>query len=165
MEYSHLYVPRKLRQSVNVRKDLGDKEVFIPDLRLEGDIEQDSINHSPIIGWSYDGSPIYGPYGYSGNGGGEVKILKSGYSVSISSDRPNPLTSVGEEIYERGYFVEDYVYQADNDLDQHNGRFCKTPDYPNGVYAYFANINPDVRDSEGAVVQMVLPYVDMRKND
>jgi len=150
LEYSHLYVPRKLRQSVNVKKDLGDKEVFVPDLRLEGDIEQDSINHSPIIGWSYDGSPIYGPYGYSDNGGGEVKILKSGYSVSISSERPNPLTSAGEEIYEKGFFVEDYVYEEGNELDQHNGRFCKTPDYPNGVYAYFANINPDVRDSEGA---------------
>ena len=22
-------------------------------------------NHSPIIGWAYDGNPIYGPYGYS----------------------------------------------------------------------------------------------------
>jgi len=150
LEYSHLYSPRKLRQSVNVRKDLGDKEVFVPDLLLENDIEQDSINHSPIIGWSYDGSPIYGPYGFSDNGGGQVKILTSGYSVSISSERPNPLTSAGEEIYGKGFFVEDYVHQEGNDLDRHNGRFCKTPDYPNGVYAYFATINPDVRDSEGA---------------
>ena len=25
----------------------------------------DGIEHSPIIGWAYDGNPIYGPYGYS----------------------------------------------------------------------------------------------------
>ena len=34
-------------------------------------------------------------------------------------------------------------------MDEHNGRFCKTPEYPNGVYAYFSLINPDFRDSEG----------------
>ena len=27
------------------------------------------------------------------------------------------------------------------DLDRHNGRFTKTVDFPNGVYAYFATIN------------------------
>ena len=25
-------------------------------------------------------------------------------------------------------------------MDHHNGRFCKTPDFPNGVYAYFAGV-------------------------
>ena len=29
------------------------------------------------------------------------------------------------------------------DLDEHNGRFCITPEYPNGVYAYFTTINPE----------------------
>jgi hypothetical protein len=26
-------------------------------------------------------------------------------------------------------------------LDVHNGRFCITPDYPNGIYAYFTTVN------------------------
>ena len=43
-----------------MKKTVGDKEVFVPDLRLENDIEQTSGVHSPILGWSYDGSPIYG---------------------------------------------------------------------------------------------------------
>jgi hypothetical protein len=39
-----------------------------------------------------------------------------------------------------GIFVEDYTYSKNNGgtLDQRNGRFCVTPEYPNGTYAYFA---------------------------
>ena len=150
LQYSHLYAPRKLRQSVYIKKAIGDKEVFVPDLSVENDIEQVSVSHSPIIGWSYDGSPIYGPYGYTNASGGPIKILESGYSPSISSIRPNPLTSNGEMIYSEGFFVEDYSYSDDKDLDAHNGRFCKTPEYPNGVYAYFALINPTINDDTGA---------------
>ena len=150
LQYSHLYIPRKLRQSSYIKKAIGDKEIFVPDLSLENDIEEDSITHSPIIGWSYDGCPIYGPYAYSTNSGGPIKIIQSGYSVSISTHRPNPLTSNGDPIYSEGFFIEDYSYKDGRDLDQHNGRFCKTPEFPNGVYAYFSLINPDFRDSEGS---------------
>ena len=112
--------------------------------------EENSAVHSPILGWAYDGSPIYGPYGYRDNSGGPIKILESGYSVSISTFRPNPLTVAGDQVYSDGFFVEDYVYHPDKDLDEHNGRFCKTPEYPNGVYAYFSTINTDTFDSEGS---------------
>ena len=150
LEYSHAYAPRKLRQSVFTKKSVGDKELFIPDLSLNKNAQEDtSGSHSPIIGWSYDGSPIYGPYGFKNNSGGAVTILESGYSISISSERPNPLTVDGEQVYSNGFFVEDYVFEEGKDLDQHNGRFCKTPEYPNGVYAYFATVNPDALDSEG----------------
>ncbi len=150
LQYSHLYIPRKLRQSTYTKRTVGEKEVFVPDLLLENDIEQDSIIHSPIIGWAYDGSPIYGPYGYASNSGGPIQIIQSGYSVSISTFRPNPLTSSEEQIYSNGFFIEDYVYKDDNDLDEHNGRFCKTPEYPDGIYAYFSTINSNFKDSEGA---------------
>ena len=53
-------------------------------------------------------------------------------------------------VYSEGYFVEDYSYSEDKDLDEHNGRFCKTPEYPNGIYAYFSLINPTINDDEGA---------------
>ena len=51
-------------------------------------------------------------------------------------------------VWTNGFFVEDYIYTGNGDLDEHNGRFCITPDYPNGVYAYFATIN-DIVDSTG----------------
>ena len=97
----------------------------------------DGLDHSPIIGWAYDGNPIYGPYGYSNpsdeNSG--IRLLQTGYSPNSSSvlDRPSAFTV--------GFFVEDYSFTNSGDLDENNGRFCKTPEYPNGVYAYFAGIS------------------------
>jgi hypothetical protein len=41
-----------------------------------------------------------------------------------------------------GWYREDYEYIASSgDLDIHNGRFCKTPEYPNGIYCYFATVD------------------------
>jgi hypothetical protein len=47
--------------------------------------------------------------------------------------------------YPIGSFKEDYEYishpsQPDY-LDVHNGRFCVTPEYPNGIYAYFCTVD------------------------
>lgn len=43
-----------------------------------------------------------------------------------------------------GSFIEDYSYvQGSGTLDQYNGRFCITPDFPNGTYAYFATQDVD----------------------
>ena len=35
------------------------------------------IGHSPIVGWAYDGNPIYGPFGYSDpdNINSDLKII------------------------------------------------------------------------------------------
>lgn len=53
--------------------------------------------------------------------------------------------------YVGGTFVEDYIYDDTvGDLDEHNGRYCVTPEYPNGTYAYFSTI-----DSSG---NPVYPY-------
>ncbi|MEO5803243.1 MAG: YHYH protein [Verrucomicrobiota bacterium] len=34
-----------------------------------------------------------------------------------------------------------YQQGVDFDLDEYNGRFCYTPEYPNGIYAYFVTIS------------------------
>src|SRR5207237_935845 len=37
-----------------------------------------------------------------------------------------------------GTFIEDYEFAPDpGDLDEHNGRFGATPEFPQGTYAYF----------------------------
>ena len=74
--------------------------------------------------------------------------MKSSYKLN-SLRAGGPPTS----IYPLGFFVEDYSYLENNDdsyLDKNNGRFCVTPDYPNGTYAYFATINPGNTASSGA---------------
>ena len=47
--------------------------------------------------------------------------------------------------YPAGFFVEDYRYTGNGDLDEFNGRYCRTPEFPNGVYAYFAGISTDTQ--------------------
>ena len=93
--------------------------------------------HSPIIGWAYDGNPIYGPYGYSdpNDDNSAIRILNSGYVLDPSNviDRPSGFSN--------GFFVEDHQFTNAGDLDRHNGRYGRTPEYPNGTYAYFVGIS------------------------
>ena len=104
------------------------------------DVFDDNLNtnHSKIIGWAFDGNPIYGPYGYTDadNIQSGVSLIVPGYSVDTSSVFDRPSTST----FEAGYFIEDYKFNDSGDLDVHNGRFCKTPEFPNGTYAYFAGV-------------------------
>lgn len=106
---------------------------------LRESLGDDGSGHSPIIGWAYDGNPIYGPYGLEDPADvqSDVKRMISSYEI-VSSNIPNRPAS---SIFPFGYFVDDYVYTGSGDLDEHNGRFTKTPDFPQGVYAYFAPVD------------------------
>ena len=99
----------------------------------------DGSSHSPIIGWAYDGNPIYGPYGLEDpdNIQSDVQLQTSSYAINSSNIVNRPPT--GE--FPFGSLVEDYVYNGSGTLDEHNGRFTKTPDFPNGIYAYFATVD------------------------
>ena len=147
LQYSHLYAPRKLRQSIYGSKIVNGNTVYVSDLTLENGREILSDAHSPIIGWAYDGNPIYGPYGYSSLTGGSVRLMKSGYELSAPADRPNPVDSLGNNIYPDGFFVNDFSYKNSGDLDEFNGRFCITPEFPNGIYAYFTSIDTESLES------------------
>ena len=108
---------------------------YYDDLRSTFNESQSKV--SGIIGWAYDGNPIYGPFGNSDsfNTSSDPARLTSGYVENSSSviDRPAGFSA--------GFFVEDYEYTNSGDLDVHNGKFVKTTDYPKGVYAYFATID------------------------
>ena len=106
----------------------------------------DSTQHSPLIGFAYDGFPIYGAYGYkNSDGGGGIVRIRSGYQLRNITTRTNgPAVNA---TYPLGYFREDYEFIAhpgeEEYLDVHNGRICKTPDYPDGIYCYFATVDAD----------------------
>ena len=101
--------------------------------------------HSPIIGWAYDGNPIYGPFGYADPDdiNSPVGIITSGYVADSSRVHNRPVAATGTLEFDNGFFVQDYFYGGNTDLDEHNGRFCKTPEFPNGIYAYFASVTVD----------------------
>jgi YHYH protein/Secretion system C-terminal sorting domain len=109
----------------------------------DGLYKLDSTKHSPLIGFAYDGFPIYGAFGYKNlDGTGGITRMKSSYSLKTATTRANgPTVST---TYPNGYFREDYEYianTASDYLDQYNGRICKTPEYPNGIYCYFATVD------------------------
>ena len=101
--------------------------------------ESASTVHSPIIGFAYDGFPIYGPFAFTNtNGTGAIKRLISSYVLGTSRTNGPPVNTT----YPMGSMCEDYTYTSGaGDLDQYNGRFSVTPEYPNGIYAYFATVN------------------------
>ena len=108
-----------------------------------------SSQHSPLLGFTYDGFPIYGAYAYSNvNGTGGISRMKSGYQLKVQTTRTNGPTVgqvVGTQTFFNGYFREDYEYVAHPSdptyLDSHNGRFCVTPEYPLGIYCYFTTVD------------------------
>jgi hypothetical protein len=114
----------------------------------------DATAHAPLIGFAYDGFPIYGAYGYTNiDGTGGIARMKSGYELRNITTRTNG--PAVDATYFLGYFREDYEYvsnAAADYLDEHNGRFCITPDYPNGTYAYFATIDADLNSAYPYVV-------------
>lgn len=119
--------------------------------------------HSPVICVSYDGIPIYGgekvldKRNISITNTTSYVTAKSRYKLKYStssSGSNNEITHTyggttyyisrvgGPSItnYPIGSFIEDYEYTEgdDNDLDEHNGRFSITPEFPEGRYCYFA---------------------------
>lgn len=147
-------------------------------------------NHSPILGWAFDGYPIYGPYGYSNatNTNSTVRRMVSGYVFRDGSYGTTNLNVTGRTSYPQwaldigkpnsvngpnvsasyplGWYVQDFDHLADHgyaqgitnlpsgvlfDLDRYNGRFCKTPEFPGGTYAYFVTV-----DSSGVPA---FPYI------
>ena len=84
-QYSHLYAPRSLRKALNGVDQTGKILYGNADLKIANNVEIESSDHSPIIGWAYDGHPIYGPYGYVTRSGGVVTQMKSGYKLDLKN--------------------------------------------------------------------------------
>ncbi len=109
--------------------------------------------HSPLIGYAYDGYPIYGAYGYlNTDGSGGIVRMKSSYQLRDIAVRTHYAdgTDVTDgpavsSTYPLGRYREDYEYVMHSNepdyLDEHNGRYCITPEYPNGIYAYFCTVD------------------------
>ncbi|MFN5416474.1 MAG: YHYH protein [Flavobacteriia bacterium] len=144
----------------------------------------DSLNISPLVGYAFDGYPIYGGYGHSNplDTNSSVKRLKSSYRLRNITERTTlpDGTILSPEYYgppidtntvsldplnntpiaaPLGAYMEDYEYVVGlGDLDEHNGRFCITKEYPNGTYAYFTTIDW-VSDRYDTSIKPVFPYV------
>jgi hypothetical protein len=121
-----------------------------------------AATHGPLIGFAADGFPIYGAYGYTDplDTTSPIKRITPSYqlrNITARTTLPDGTSAVGPTLTQMvqimgpgapqiqavlGAYLEDYEYVAGlGDLDESNGRFCKTPEYPNGIYCYFATID------------------------
>ena len=129
---------------------------------ISGDIDyiRNTDGHSKIIGFCFDGYPIYGPYGYSSAtvSSSDVTYMTSSYKTKTTEFSGRPYTydycatgtnTITKELYSitlsAGAFIDDYEYvDGYGTLDEHNGRYCVTPDYPEGTYAYFISVDETI---------------------
>ncbi|MGB1259462.1 MAG: sulfatase-like hydrolase/transferase [Akkermansiaceae bacterium] len=143
--------------------------------------ESPNGSHSPILAWTFDGFPLYGPYGYDDplDPSSGVRRMISGYQLRDGTNgsanlntsgrtslpawitrneaaRTNPLAAnqYGPNVsptYTLGHYLEDYAYKGDLglsqgvdfDLNEYNVRWCVTPEFPSGTWAYFSCIATD----------------------
>ena len=133
-----MYPPQKLRYQLGDNLDPGNLELSA------------NAVHSPILGYAYDGNPIYGPYGYQTPTGGSVVRLKSGYILDNTSK-----VGLRPPGYSLGSFINDYLFDNSGDLDEYGGRYCITPQFPDGTYAYFYSIDVD----SSGVAEPKYPYI------
>lgn len=127
---------------------------YYKDSSFSNDHFRHQDGHSKILGFCLDGYPIYGPYSYSDpmDKTSNTILMRSSYS-GLATDNHRPLDwkydnklLTNDIVYDlfRGLFVEDFVYSPGfGTLDQFNGRFCITPEFPNGTYAYFLTFTND----------------------
>ena len=110
---------------------------------IDADYVESTDNHSKIVGWAYDGNPIYGPVGNRGN---EFNFMKSGYKLNSQNKRLNLINrKYRPPGYENGFFIKDYVFDESGDLDVNNGKFVINSDFPEGTYAYFSTIDESTK--------------------
>ena len=110
--------------------------------------------HSKIVGFCFDGYPLYGPYGYTNptSSASGVSLMTSSY-IAKNTDHHRPpnwkfsnamVVNDINFMLSTGAFVEDFdFYEGSGILDQYNGRFAVTPEYPEGVYAYYLTFTDD----------------------
>ena len=152
-----------------LRHQLGDSVDYDP--KTNRYTENFNGHHSPILGWVSDGYPVYGPYGYADptDPTSSVRRMISGFRKRNIIQRQTlpahaardqnrneilPANLHGPDVtaaFPIGHYLEDYEYLGDLgftqgvdfDLNEHNVRFCVTPEFPEGTYAYFVCIEED----------------------
>ena len=111
--------------------------------KLRQDLKDDGTKHSEILGWAFDGNPIYGPYGYVNKKDDTDGIERQQSAYIKRNTRNNVVPAGGGTLtglkkpsivdYPMGYFVQDYKYDP---------LFFSPVQADDTVGGYLANENP-----------------------
>ena len=154
-------------QPIALRYQLGDHVDYNAATNRYTESATAVTTHSPILGWAADGLPVYGPYGYSSplDPQSGVRRMISGFALRAGLINRTSLPAWAQRIqtvtfkngptvsatYLLGHYIEDFDYLGDLgytlgthfDLNEQNVRWCITPEFPAGTYAYFTTLNAD----------------------
>jgi len=85
-----------------------------------------------LLGYAADGFPVYSANGHRDprDPRSPVVALRSGYRLKTAPRQGGPGGKPD------GTYTADWEWTAGGDLDEANGRFEVTPEYPRGTYAY-----------------------------
>ncbi len=94
----------------------------------------EGVSDMVLGGYAADGFPFYLRYGYADSADSSSGLARMAGSWKIKA---GTRTSGPGGAYD-GEFREDWEYSAGSgDLDECNGRFGPTPEYPSGIYHYY----------------------------
>jgi arylsulfatase A-like enzyme len=151
-------------QPIALRYQLGDHVDYNATTNLYTESTAPVTKHSPIVAWAQDGLPVYGPYGYSSpmDANSGVRRMISGFALRTGLTTRTSLPAWAARIqtvpfmngpnvgtgFLLGHYIEDFDYLGDVgqvlgthfDLNEQNARFCVTPEFPSGTWAYFTTI-------------------------
>jgi hypothetical protein len=120
---------------------------------VDGVIEEDGVLkwdptvHSPIVGWAFDGLPIYGPYGHREYNSSGVAVDDSITNIKSPFRLRQGTRTTGPAGAYTGVFVEDYDVDAAQInragyTNLYNARYGTTPDSPSTpIWFYVATID------------------------
>ena len=122
------------------------RHVITPDVL--GLDDWDSTTASPVVGWSLDGYPIYGPYGYSdpADSTSSVVRIQSSWSVDTRTRGTVGTESTGPQGMPTGQYINDFVYASNTGAyaDAYNMRYAVTPDSPTvKIWHYVVTVDAD----------------------
>lgn len=94
-------------------------------------------NTMTMIGYAADGFPIYYKYAYSDPDDATSTVIEMNSSYELKSgNRPGDGVTAPCDVY-NGVYSNDYQYTENlGHLDDANGRYGVTPEYPGGTYYY-----------------------------
>ena len=104
-------------------------------VKLIEKLNPDSKTSMTLVGWASDGFPMYSVEGFSkpDDATSAITEIQSSYQLVAAAAPDRPAAAD----FPLGHFMQDWEYVAGSgDLDECNGRFGVTPEFPLGIYHY-----------------------------
>lgn len=149
LKYVNFFPPKKLRYLLSDNIENTSEEV-----------DPNATNKRPyvILGWAYDGNPIFGPYARFNS---EIRPVKSSYRKLTDEESTPLVVNKLRPNFEVGFFIQDYIFDkkdSSGDLDEYNGMFINDSLVPGISYGYFTTIDID-SNSNSKISVPSYPYI------